>query len=173
MDEEQGNDQRMEEHGASRRMVVWGAIGGTAAVALAAAGWSVSRQDQDVTPTPRTEAGTGPVKVVILYRQPSDPAVFEEYYLRTHLPMILRIPVLQRLEAGQVVAASPRNPKAFYRITSLYFSDRTAMEEALASPEGKAVFADLVHFATGGVTATLVADPEITFGQEGAAIPAT
>ena len=41
---------------------------------------------------------------------------------------------------------------AYYRMAELYFENPTEMQQALNSPEGKAMAADLSNFATGGVT---------------------
>lgn len=64
-------------------------------------------------------------------------------------------------------------PGAIYRIAELYFADFAAMEAALASPEAQEAFADVANFATGGVTATIVADLQTVSSEEGTATPVT
>ena len=36
------------------------------------------------------------MKLIALYKQPPDPAAFEEAYYYTHLPLIAKVPGLQR-----------------------------------------------------------------------------
>jgi uncharacterized protein (TIGR02118 family) len=100
----------------------------------------------------------GPVKVVVLYGQPTDVGAFEKHYLETHVPLVLQVPYVQRIDAGRAVSAADGGPAAFYRIGELHFASLADMEAALASPEGQAGLADLMTFTTGGVTATIVAD---------------
>lgn len=47
------------------------------------------------------------------------------------------------------------------------------MEAALASPEAQEAFADVANFATGGVTATIVADLQTVSSEEDTATPVT
>ncbi len=44
------------------------------------------------------------VKTTVLYGHPDDPDAFEEYYANTHMPLVPKIPNLQRFEAAKVVA---------------------------------------------------------------------
>ncbi len=46
---------------------------------------------------------------------------------------------------------------AWYRMAELYFEGTAEMQQALGSPEGKAMASDLSNFASGGAT--------IIFGQ--------
>lgn len=149
---------------ASRRAVLRSVAGGAAAAFLAA-GWTVAARAQDATPAASPAGAEGPVKIVVLFGQPDDPAAFEEYYLGTHVPLALEIPNFQGLEAGQAVSALDGAAGAFYRIATLSFANQADMEAALASPEGQAAFGDVVNFATGGVTATIVADIQTIPGQ--------
>jgi len=46
------------------------------------------------------------VKLVVLYTQPDDPDAFDRHYVGTHLPLVDKIPGLQRAEAARFVAAA-------------------------------------------------------------------
>ncbi len=160
--------------GASRRTVLRGVLDGAASAAFLAAGWTIrAAHAQETTPAASPLGAEGPVKIVILFGQPTDSAAFEDYYLGTHVPLALQIPLFQRLEAGQAVSALDGGEPAFYRIAEMYFANRADMEAALASPEGQEAFADVANFATGGVTASIVSDIQTITGQEGDATPAT
>ena len=90
------------------------------------------------------------VKLVVLYTQPDDPAVFDEHYLGVHMPLVAKVPGLQRAEAGRLTAALDGGAQTYYRITELYFADQGAMNTALRSPEGQATAADYQKIAPSG-----------------------
>ena len=92
------------------------------------------------------------VKGTALYGDPEDPDAFEEYYANTHVPLVMRIPNLQRFEPAKVVATPDGSELPYYRIAELYFEDMEQMQAGFSSPEGQAVAADFPNFATGGVT---------------------
>ena len=92
------------------------------------------------------------VKGTALFGHPEDPAAFEEYYANTHVPLVKKIPNLQRFERAKVVAMPDGSEPPYYRIGELYFEDVEQMQRSLASDEGQAVSADFQNFATGGVT---------------------
>ncbi len=90
------------------------------------------------------------VKLVVLYTQPDDPAAFDQHYLDVHVPLVDKIPGLQRSETGKFVTALDGGEKTFYRTASLYFADKEAMQAALGSPEGGATAADFQAIAPPG-----------------------
>ena len=85
------------------------------------------------------------VKILVLYTQPEDPAVFDQHYFGTHMPLAQAIPGLQRAETGTFGTRAP-----FCRAAELYFADRDALNAALASPEGSATNADYQQIAPPG-----------------------
>jgi uncharacterized protein (TIGR02118 family) len=78
------------------------------------------------------------VKLVVLYAQPDDPAAFDAEYTGVHVPLVQKIPGLQRFEAGTIVTALDGGEHTYHRIAELYFADRAAMDAAFGSPEGGA-----------------------------------
>jgi uncharacterized protein (TIGR02118 family) len=90
------------------------------------------------------------VKLVVLYTQPEDTAVFEQHYAGTHMPLVGQIPGLQRTETGLVGVAADGGEKTFHRITELYFADQDAMQAAFGSDQGKATAADYQNIAPAG-----------------------
>jgi uncharacterized protein (TIGR02118 family) len=89
------------------------------------------------------------VKLVVLYTRPADPDAFEEHYRNVHSPLVEAVPGLQRWESG-LLATADGGELPYYRITELWFADRAALEQALASAEGRATAADYEHFAPAG-----------------------
>jgi len=90
-------------------------------------------------------------KVLVLYNAPSDPAAFDSYYQKTHIPIAKTLPGLR---AYNVNAEPPRMiaGTAPHLVAELEFADMAAIEAALASPQGQATAADLANFAQAGVT---------------------
>ncbi len=92
------------------------------------------------------------VKGTALFGHPEDADAFEEHYANTHVPLVEKIPNLQRFEAAKIVATPDGSEPPYYRIGELYFEDVEQMQAGLGSEEGQAVTADFQNFATGGVT---------------------
>ena len=90
------------------------------------------------------------VKLVVLYTQPADPAGFDEHYLGVHMPLVAKIPGLQRAQTGKVAAALDGGEQTYYRVAELYFADQAAMEAALASAEGAVTAQDYAQIAPPG-----------------------
>jgi len=90
------------------------------------------------------------VKLVVLYTRPDDPDAFDWHYLATHMPLVAKIPGLQRAEAARFVAAADSGEQTYHRIAELYFADQGALEAAFGSDEGKATAADYQNIAPPG-----------------------
>jgi len=91
-------------------------------------------------------------RILVLYNQPPDPAVFDKYYFGTHVPIAKTIPGLRSytVNAGSPVQFSPG--QAPYLIAELEFDSMADVQKAFASAEGQATAADLGNFAQAGVT---------------------
>jgi uncharacterized protein (TIGR02118 family) len=69
---------------------------------------------------------------------------YERYFFEEHLPYVLRIPGLR---AYKVNLRHPDDDEAPYDgISEFWFDDRTAFDEAMASPETEATLADAATF---------------------------
>ncbi|HZC41277.1 MAG TPA: EthD family reductase [Streptosporangiaceae bacterium] len=90
------------------------------------------------------------VKLVVMYTQPGDASAFDEHYFGTHVPLVARLPGLQRTESGRVVKALDGGEQTYHRVTELYFADQAAMDAAFASDEGKATSRDYRQIAPPG-----------------------
>jgi uncharacterized protein (TIGR02118 family) len=90
------------------------------------------------------------VKLVVLYTRPEDPEAFDQQYLGTHMPLVSKIPGLQRAEAGRFVGAADGGEKTYYRMAELYFADQDALNAGLGSAEGEAAAADYQKIAPPG-----------------------
>jgi uncharacterized protein (TIGR02118 family) len=90
------------------------------------------------------------VKLVVLYTRPDDSDAFDRHYFATHVPLVDRIPGLQRAETARFVAAADSGEQTYYRSAELYFADQGALEAAFGSDEGKATAADYQSIAPPG-----------------------
>jgi uncharacterized protein (TIGR02118 family) len=86
------------------------------------------------------------VKLVALFKKPSDTNSFEEHYWNVHVPLVRKMPGIKRLETGRVTGAPMSSPQ-FFRIAEMYFEDQQALNAAMMSPDGIAAAKDLMSFA--------------------------
>ena len=92
------------------------------------------------------------IKLSVLYNPPADAAVFEDYYLTRHMPLVHKIQGLGRIEQAKVVGTPDGSAPAFHRIFEFWFDDQAHMNRVMGSPEAQAAVADLSNFATAGAT---------------------
>ncbi len=90
-------------------------------------------------------------KLIAMYRKPADPAAFDSHYRDTHTPLVRKYPGLRKLEITRITGA-PIGETKFYLMAEMYFDNKSAMDTALVSAEGKAVARDLMSFAADIVT---------------------
>jgi uncharacterized protein (TIGR02118 family) len=90
------------------------------------------------------------VKLVVLYTQPDDAAAFDEHYFGVHMPLVAKLPNLQRTETGKITTALDGGEHTYYRLTELYFADQAGMQAAFGSAEGGATAADFGQIAPPG-----------------------
>ena len=89
-------------------------------------------------------------RLVVMYGTPKDPVAFDKYYFETHVPVAKKIPGLRRYEVSRGPVATPTGPAGFHLIATLHFDDMNAIQNAFASPQGRAAAADVATFASGG-----------------------
>ncbi len=95
-------------------------------------------------------------KLVVLYKQPMDPAAFDRYYLATHIPLAKKIPGLLRYEISDGAVASPAGASPYHLVATLEFASMGALQQGLGSAEGQAAAGDVGNFATGGVEMLII-----------------
>lgn len=87
------------------------------------------------------------MKLVAIYQEPADPAAFDEAYFQTHLPLIEKVPGLQRTVITRfkrtVMGEGP------YLMAEMYFADEESLKSAMRSPEMGEAGENLEGFASG------------------------
>jgi uncharacterized protein (TIGR02118 family) len=91
------------------------------------------------------------VKLIALYKKPSDVEVFEKQYFETHIPLVAKIPGLIRTEVSKL-APMPGQETEYYMMAEMYFESMDKLNEGMGSPEGKAAAKNLMGFAKEYVT---------------------
>jgi uncharacterized protein (TIGR02118 family) len=91
------------------------------------------------------------VKLIALYRKPSDIGSFDRHYFDVHLPLLKKTPGLRKLEVTRITGA-PIGDSKFHLMAEMYYDSADAMNAANASPEGRAAGRDLMGFAAEVVT---------------------
>ncbi|HEY9166837.1 MAG TPA: EthD family reductase [Candidatus Kryptonia bacterium] len=88
------------------------------------------------------------VKLVAMFKKPDEPGEFDDHYENVHLPLVLKMPGMKRIEISKVTGA-PMSVPHFYRMAEMYFENPAALNRAITSPEGIAAAKDLMSFAGG------------------------
>lgn len=90
-------------------------------------------------------------KLIALYKKPADAAAFDAYYFSKHVPTAKKIAGLRRYEVSVGPVATLQGDSKYHLVATLSFDSMSAIQQALASPEGIATAADLANFAQAGV----------------------
>jgi uncharacterized protein (TIGR02118 family) len=90
------------------------------------------------------------MKLTAIYKKPTDPQAFDQAYFNTHLPLIKKVPGLQRT----VITRFSRTLMGddVYMMADMYFTDSSALKVGMKSPEMAAAGENLNTFAAGLVT---------------------
>jgi uncharacterized protein (TIGR02118 family) len=87
------------------------------------------------------------MKLIALYKQPADPAAFDQAYFNTHIPLIAKVPGLQKAIVTRFTRSLSGEP--FYMMAEMYFADKDSLKAAMRSPEMAAAGENLNSFAEG------------------------
>lgn len=90
-------------------------------------------------------------KLFAIYQQPANPAEFDRYYFKTHVPLAKTLPGLRSYEVTRGDVMGMAGKHGTYLVAILEFDSMAAIGAAMSSPEGQATAADLANFASAGV----------------------
>jgi uncharacterized protein (TIGR02118 family) len=91
------------------------------------------------------------VTLYALFRKPEDETAFETHFNDSLVPLLKSVPGLRGLQVTRVTGAALGESK-YHVVAQLSFDNRRAMDEALASKEGKSVVRDIMGFAADLIT---------------------
>jgi uncharacterized protein (TIGR02118 family) len=86
------------------------------------------------------------VKLIAMFKTPSDIEEFEKHYFEVHIPMIEKMPGLLRMEVSRI-SSMPGQESRYHIMAEMYFDNMDKLNESMASPEGRAAGKDLMGFA--------------------------
>lgn len=86
------------------------------------------------------------VKLIALYKVPTNIAEFDDQYFNTHIPLAMKMPGLRKAEVSHVTG-SPMGQAQYHLMAELYFDNKEALDAAMVSPEGKAAAKNIMSFA--------------------------
>ena len=92
-----------------------------------------------------------PFQLTVLYRPPTDPIAFNEYYDKTHTLLVVKIPGLRSFVVSRPGPDLNTGESVYHLVATLGFDDEETAQTAMFSPEGAAVMADLDNFAQAGI----------------------
>jgi uncharacterized protein (TIGR02118 family) len=87
------------------------------------------------------------MKLVALYRQPPDPAAFDEAYFKTHLPLVRKVPGLEKTVVTRFTRSLGGD--ALYMMAEMCFADEEALKRGMKSEEMGAAGKNLNSIAEG------------------------
>jgi uncharacterized protein (TIGR02118 family) len=88
-------------------------------------------------------------KLLVLYPEPADRRHFTTYYESTHLPLVQKLPGMLGCRYSLDLSGQDEE-SGYFAVFEADFEDGQALAQALSSPEGANVQADVPNYATGG-----------------------
>ena len=80
-------------------------------------------------------------KIVVFYKQTDQQEEFENYYFNIHIPLVKKISQIKNLKISRVFQTNNTIPD-LYLHGEIEFENIEVLNQAVASPEGKAMFED-------------------------------
>lgn len=100
------------------------------------------------------------IKVTVLYRQPQNAEEFDKYYYGKHMPMVYAVKEIKKVEVARPRPAPDGSQSPYYLVTELWFENPDVFKSVTATPEWKAIGADVANFAPPGTVTILVSAVE-------------
>ena len=105
------------------------------------------------------------VKLVVMYPRPNDIDAFEYIYKNEHVPMAVENLRGKAKIVATKILSSPFGVPAFHRMAEVYFPSPKALEQCLASEDGKLTIGHALSISSGGTPTIFIAEEE-TFAFE-------
>jgi uncharacterized protein (TIGR02118 family) len=105
-------------------------------------------------------AFAGEVKITALYHQPKSVEEFDKYYYEKHMPMVYAVKEIKKVEVARPRPSPTGAPSPYYVLTELWFENPEVLKSVAATPEWKAIGADVTNFAPPGTVTIIVSEVE-------------
>jgi uncharacterized protein (TIGR02118 family) len=86
------------------------------------------------------------VRLLVLYNKPSDIEKFEQHYREVHIPLVKKLPGLRRYTLSRHMTPV-RGAEPFYLVAEMDWDEMDLLQQAFASPQGKATARDVANLA--------------------------
>jgi uncharacterized protein (TIGR02118 family) len=86
-------------------------------------------------------------KLVVMYKKPSDPAHFDKHFRTVHMPLVTKMPGLRNYAFGPASDLDGKDGAFFWMFVGT-FDSRQAILDALGSPDGQKVVADIPNYSS-------------------------
>jgi uncharacterized protein (TIGR02118 family) len=92
-------------------------------------------------------------KLILIFRPPLDPTIFERRWSEEFVALAERMPGLRRVSLARAYGG-PAGATEVYLVHEFYFDDAEALQQAMTSPEGQQAGRALMGFAARQVSLT-------------------
>ncbi len=92
------------------------------------------------------------VKLVALFKHPEDAEAFDQHYHEVHAPLMRAVPGLRKMEVTRFTSGVRGEKPEYYMMAEMFWDDKDAMMQAMATQENRAAGKDLMSFARDYVT---------------------
>ena len=87
------------------------------------------------------------LKITVLYSQPQNSQEFDNYYYAKHMPMVYAVKQIKKVEIARPGPGPNGSLHPSYLVTELWFESPEVFKSVAATPEWKAIAADVANFA--------------------------
>src|SRR5262245_17924085 len=95
-------------------------------------------------------------KITVLYSQPKNAAEFDKYYFGKHMPMVYALNQLKKVEVARAQPGLDGSLSPYYVVSELWFESPEVFKSVAATPEWKAIVADVANFAPPGTSTAVI-----------------
>lgn len=92
-------------------------------------------------------------QLLIMYKQPADPAAFDAYYFGTHIPIFAETPGMRAMSFSKGPVTTAAGDASYHVIATFTFDSIEELQAGLASAPARAAAADVPNFAAAGADA--------------------
>jgi uncharacterized protein (TIGR02118 family) len=93
-------------------------------------------------------------KITVVYAQPKSVEEFDKYYFEKHMPLVYAVKEVKKVEIARPAPGPNGAAPPHHLITEIWFESPEVLKAVTATPEWKAIAADVANFAApGGSTA--------------------
>ena len=90
------------------------------------------------------------MRLIALHKTPPDPEAFDQAYFHSHLPLMAKVPGLEKTVVSRFVRTVMGD--GLYLMTEMFFADEATLRAAMKTPQMAEAGKNLASFAEGLTT---------------------